>query len=270
MPKVNVGGAALDYIDQGSGVPVVFVHGSIGDLRTWALQVDSFAERHRVIAYTRRHYHGSEDPRPNQTPSASSAADDLIALIGELRLAPTHVVGASYGAFTSMLAASKRPDLVRSLVLGEPPAASVLSADPDGKRVWDQFLETAFEPGRAKISAGDIDGGLRTFVDGVIGPGAFDTLPPPIQDRMRENAHTLPLEAEPADAFGAQDASRITMPVLMLGGERSPSMFAEINKRLRMLLPQAEQAEIPAASHAMQAENAPAYNEAVLRFLAAH
>ena len=47
-------------------------------------------------------------------------------------------------------------------------------------------------------------------------------------------------------------------------------MFAAINKRLRTLLPQAEQAEIPAASHAMQAENAPAYNEAVLRFLAAH
>ena len=269
MPKVNLDGVSLDYIELGAGVPVVFVHGSIGDLRGWALQVEAFAERYRVIAYTRRHYHGSEDPAPKRAPSASTAADDLIAVIEQLGLAPTHVAGSSYGAFTALLAASKRPDLVRSLVLGEPPAGSVLLADAEGQRVWSAFLATAFEPGRAKISAGDVDGGLRTFVDGVIGVGAFDLLPPPVQQTMRDNAYTLPLEAEPADPFGAAEASRVTMPVLLLRGAQSPSMFGEINKRLLRLLPHVEPVEI-AASHVIHAQNPPAYNEAVLRFLAAH
>jgi pimeloyl-ACP methyl ester carboxylesterase len=270
MPAVKLDDSTLDYIEQGSGTPLIFVHGSIGDLRTWAFQIDPFAERYRVIAYTRRHYHGSEDPSPERAPSASTAADDLISVIENLRLAPAHVAGSSYGALTALLAAAKRPDLVRSLVLGEPPVASVLSADPDGKRILDEFLATAFEPARKKIAAGDIDGGLRTFVDGVIGTDAFDMLPPPVQGMMRDNAKTLPLEAQPNDPFGGAEAARVTMPVLFVTGERSPSMFAEINDRLRRLLPHAEEVEIPAASHAMHGENAPAYNSAVLEFLSRH
>jgi pimeloyl-ACP methyl ester carboxylesterase len=270
MPTVNVDGVALDYIEQGSGPPLLFVHGSVGDRRTWGQQIDAFAERYRVVAYTRRHYHGSEDAAPKRPPSVTTAADDLIAVIERLGLAPVHLAGSSYGAFTALLAAAKRPELAKTLVLGEPPVGYLLVSDPALKPVWDQFIAAAFDPAVASIRAGDLESGLRTFIEGVLGAGAFDMLPEPVRAMMLDNASTLAIEAGPLEVFAEAEAARVTMPVLLVTGERSPPLFGQITDRLHRLLPHAERVEIPAASHAMHGDNAPAYNAVVLEFLSRH
>jgi pimeloyl-ACP methyl ester carboxylesterase len=264
MPTVTIGDVGLDYIERGSGPAVVFVHGGVSDRRTWEQQVDAFAEHHRVIAYTRRHFRGSEDTATKRQPSVSTGADDLIAVMERLALAPAHLAGCSYGAFTALLAAVKRPELVRTLVLGEPPVGRAAPS------AWDRFASTAYEPARARMRAGDLESGLRAFIDGVIGAGAFDMLPPPVRAMMLDNAATLGSEAAPLEPFAEAEAVRITMPVLLVTGEHSPSMFGEITDQLHRLLPHAERVEIPAASHAMHGDNAPAYNAAVLQFLARH
>jgi pimeloyl-ACP methyl ester carboxylesterase len=56
MAQVNVNGTALEYTEVGAGEPVVFVHGSASDYRTWHLQQEAFAERFRVITYSRRYH----------------------------------------------------------------------------------------------------------------------------------------------------------------------------------------------------------------------
>lgn len=264
MPTVNIDSVVLDYIEQGSGPPLVFVHGGVSDRRTWEQQIDAFAERYRVIAYTRRHFHGSEDAAPTRPPSVTTGADDLIAVIERLALAPAHLAGCSYGAFTTLLAAVKRPELVRTLVLGEPPVGHA------ARPAWDRFVSTAYEPARASIRAGDLESGLRTFIDGVTGPGAFDMLPPPGRAMMLDNASTLAIEAAPLEVFAEAEAARVTMPVLLVTGEHSPPMFGQITDQLHRLLPHAERSEIPAASHAMHGDNAPAYNAAVLEFVSRH
>lgn len=265
MSTVNLDGVALDYIEQGSGAPVVFIHGSVSDRRIWDQQIDAFSERYRVVAYTRRYYHRSEDAAPKRPPSVTTSADDLIAVIERLRLVPAHLAGSSYGAFTALLAAAKRPELVRTLVLGEPPVGCLLA-----KPVWDQFFSVAVEPAKANIGAGDLENGLRTFIGGVLGAGAFDALPPPVRAIMLDNASTLALEAEPLEVFAEAEAARVTMPVLLVTGADSPPMFGQITDRLQRLLPHAERIEIPAASHAMHGDNAPAYNAMVLEFLSRH
>jgi pimeloyl-ACP methyl ester carboxylesterase len=194
----------------------------------------------------------------------TTGADDLIAVIERLALPPAHLAGCSYGAFTALVAAVKRPELVRTLVLGEPPVGR--AAGP----AWDQFASTKYEPARASIRAGDLETGLRTFIDGVIGPGGFDMLPPPVRAMMLDNASTLAIEAAPLEAFEEAEAARVTMPVLLVTGEHSPSIFGQITDQLHRLLPHAERIEIPAASHAMHGDNAPAYNAVVLEFLSRH
>lgn len=47
-------GLGLHYIDQGTGVPVVFVHGDIQDYRTWKPQGNPFSQDDRFISYSRR------------------------------------------------------------------------------------------------------------------------------------------------------------------------------------------------------------------------
>ena len=40
IKQAKVDGATLAYLEQGQGVPVVFVHGAIADHRTWDAQRD--------------------------------------------------------------------------------------------------------------------------------------------------------------------------------------------------------------------------------------
>jgi hypothetical protein len=64
VPTVFVDGATLAYLEQGEGEPVVFVHGSASDLRTWEQQIPAIAESHRAIAYSRRYARPNEDIPP--------------------------------------------------------------------------------------------------------------------------------------------------------------------------------------------------------------
>jgi pimeloyl-ACP methyl ester carboxylesterase len=106
--------AALDHVERGFGAPLVLVHGSASDRRTWGAQLEAFAARFRVIAYSRR-YHWPNAPIPEGADySMSEHVDDLRDLLDRLGAAPAHLVGHSYGAFVCLLLAAREPERVRS------------------------------------------------------------------------------------------------------------------------------------------------------------
>jgi pimeloyl-ACP methyl ester carboxylesterase len=267
MPRVRVGSAELEYTESGSGDAVVFVHGSLNDRRAWGQQIEEFSRRYRVIAYTRRHHFGSEDLTAGGGPSVSAAADDLIALLEELSIAPAHIVGSSYGAFAALMAATRRPDLVQSLVLGEPPVGYMLSCEVESMSIWDDFLAEQYFPAKDLVASGKTEQGVKLFIDGVIGPGSFDRIPLQGRQTLLDNALSFATEAAPSDPFTRVEAEQITMPVLILNGELSPEFLRTISKRLAALLPHAKHLHVPAASHGMHSQNATAYNQMVLEFL---
>jgi pimeloyl-ACP methyl ester carboxylesterase len=119
---VVVNGATLAYLERGQGQSVVFVHGGYSDLRTWLPQLDPFAAAgYRALAYSRRYARPNEDIPQGQDDQLGPHVNDLLSLLRGLQLAPAHLVGNSWGAFICLLAALREPDLVRTLVLGEPP-----------------------------------------------------------------------------------------------------------------------------------------------------
>jgi len=95
VKSVDVGqGIRLHYVEQGRGIPVVFVHGSLSDVAYWADQLGPFARRYRAIAYSRRYDFPSVNPtRPGY--SALADADDLAPLIKTLGLSKVVVIGHS-------------------------------------------------------------------------------------------------------------------------------------------------------------------------------
>ena len=105
---------------------MVFVHGSLSDGGYWNDQVNAFAQAgFRAIAYSRRY----SPPNNNKAQPGYSAvvdADDLPPLFTRLRLGRVHVVGHSYGAYTALFLAARHPELVRTLVLAEAPAVTLL------------------------------------------------------------------------------------------------------------------------------------------------
>ena len=54
--QVLVNGVDLIYLDQGTGAPVVFVHGAFSDLRFWEPQRQAVAKQYRFIAFTQRYF----------------------------------------------------------------------------------------------------------------------------------------------------------------------------------------------------------------------
>jgi non-heme chloroperoxidase len=270
---VRVDDVDLAYVAQGRGDAVVFVHGSVNDYRSWRAQLGPFAERYRAVVYSRRYHWPNAQPDAGVAYATAQHAADLGTFIEALGLVPAHVVGSSYGAMTALTCAVARPELVRSLVLGEPPLLPWLAGMTDGAALLDAFLATAFGPAAQALARGEAEAGVRSFIDGVIGPGAFDRLPPGARGMMVDNAAALRAEtATPPEryfpALTPDDVTRLAVPVLLVEGAASPRMFGLITDELERALPEAERTTIPTASHGMHGQNPAGYNDAVLAFLA--
>ena len=55
IENVRVNGVELHYLEKGSGIPVVLIHGGLGDYREWNPQIERISSDYRVVAYSRRY-----------------------------------------------------------------------------------------------------------------------------------------------------------------------------------------------------------------------
>ena len=278
--QIRVNGVELSYVDQGRGVPVVFVHGSLEDYRSWQPQVDAFAERYRAVAYSRRHNYPNPPTARGNDYSAKVDAEDLAALIESLGLPPVHVVALSYGAYAALFLAVEHPRLVRSLVLCEPPVLRWLPDLPGGPALFSEFMTRIWQPAAQAFSEGD-EAGLRATIDGfgevgyLLGGEKATWAGVPLEFRkpLLENAREWRALTESKDAFPALTESAvkgIRAPTLLLGGERSMPLNKLIDARLSSLLPYRERIVLAEASHEMWNEKPEECRKAALAFLAAH
>ena len=270
--EVQINGLTLHYIELGQGTPVVLVHGTLEDYRTWDGQLEALSKGYRLISYSRRYHYPNEWIKDSTDFSVTIHARDLAAFIEALNLQPVHLIGHSYGAFISFLVARDHPEVVRSLTLGEPPIMPLLKTTPEGDALLSAVITRSIATSEA-FKQGNDEEGVRRFVNGVLGEGSYEKLPPPVQKRLMDNAQELKGETSSQDLFPpttCEDVQKVKAPTLLLDGELSPKMFHLINDMLEHCLPSAERAMIPAASHGLEFENPQAFNETVLAFIAKH
>ena len=268
--RVRVRGINLNYIEQGIGEPLILLHGGQGDYRSWGPQLEAFSKHYRVISYSRRYHYPNNNPlRPNYH-SAYTEADDLAAFINKLRPGPVHLVGTSIGALTALVLAVKHPEMVRSLVLAEPPIHRWAKDNPDGEALYREFMSSIWEPATAAFKAGDEDAAMRIFVDGFGGTGTFDNLSPKAREIALVNSRFFKAATSSSDPFPDVPKDKVRslhVPVLIIMGENTTKIHKYVNAELGRVLPKAERATIPKAGHGSARENPRAFNEAVLAFL---
>ena len=277
-----IAGYQFHCIQRGEGQPVLFVHGSVSDHRTWQTQIEAFGRHYRAIAYSRRYHWPNQPIAKGADYAMCGQVNDLEAMIVSLGVGPIHLVGHSYGAFIALLLACRRPDLLRSLVLAEPPVVTLLVSNPPKALEILRLLATrprtaaalmnfgarGLGPATDAFKAGDVEKGLRLFGTAVLGREAFQKL---TDQRLREMRDNLILAEFLGSGFVPVDPGavrRIEYPALLVTGARSPALFHRLTDMLEELLPRALRVEIAQASHSMHEDNAPAFNAAVLAFLA--
>lgn len=216
-----------------SGPPLVLLHGAASNALMWIADVAELGRTHRVHALDIIGEPGRS--APTRLPyTGSGYADWLGDVLDGLGLESTRLVGLSQGGWLALSFATRRPERVEKLVLLSP--ASVVR---DRLTFMLQVLPLLLL-GRT---------GNRIINRIVAAP---ERIHPDAMAYMELIlAHTNP-RLDPSPLFTDEELRRLTMPVLLLGGERDAIRDCRaIAARLQGLAPRAEACLLPNAGHVL-------------------
>ena len=108
MPKVEANGIDIYYEFMGDGDPLALIGGSLFGRQNFALVWEGLAKEFKLISYDQRGYGLSG--RPLQPYNLDLWADDLAALLEELGIHQTHIMGTSAGGMIALKFAAKYPE----------------------------------------------------------------------------------------------------------------------------------------------------------------
>jgi pimeloyl-ACP methyl ester carboxylesterase len=269
--RVPVDGGELEYEARGSGEPVLLIHGAmLADAYAPLLAQSDLADRYQLISYHRRGFAGSS--RHAGPCHIARQAADALALMDHLGIERAHVVGHSYGGTIALQLALDAPERVATLALLEPAGIPAPSLE--------RFATEVVQPAGERLGAGDRAGAVEHFLQGVCGPQTRDVvaqvLPAGAFDQAVADVDTFFQTELPALIeweFSPAEAARVTQPALLVLGTDSKTvipMFDEMNASLAEWLPQAETAELPGATHALQMMNPAGMAGLLAGFFARH
>lgn len=273
--RATVGDLEFHYVEEGAGTPLVFIHGLAGDYRTWAPQWSAFAAPggagYRCISYSRRFNAPNRNSKPSTNHSALVEAQDLAALLGTWHAQPSILVGSSYGAFIALAMALDTPELVKALVIVEPPMMGWADFVPRGRQVREAFDRDIRQPARAAFERDDDAEGIALLTGGIVGADAMARMTPSAMKRRLDNvlaAKALSLSSDEFPMLSPERVRLFSRPTLLLAGANTPPIHDVIYRALCSVMTQATQRRIPDAGHGVAKDNASAFNRCVLDFLA--
>jgi pimeloyl-ACP methyl ester carboxylesterase len=213
---------------------ILLVYGSVvnGDA-TWAAQ-RPLGEQFELVVPNRRGF----PPGPDVE---SVDYEDEAVWLDRFLEPGTHLVGHSYGGVIALLAAARRPELLRSLTVIEPPALAIARGNPAAD-AFAAGAEELWEQGSHEPEA--FLRGFLTAVNAPIPPGTFSPA-------LLQGARTLMVERYPWTAEIPLDELATTpFPKLVVSGGHSEAFDAVCDVLEQRL--GAQRAVLPGAGHSVQ------------------
>jgi pimeloyl-ACP methyl ester carboxylesterase len=242
---------------------IVFVHGLGGAQSTWASVLGAFAETYRIAAVDLPGHGASDKPSPDSTDySIPGIAAKVGELLEKLELAPTVLVGHSFGGATALQLALDRPKLVRALAvvdsaaLGPEISGELLDrveSEPSRDEAR-QLLELFFENRRFVL-----DRGVDDMYASRTAPGADEAVKAIAGNAFSRQGQRLVL----SDRLG-----ELEMPLLIVWGELDRVIPSRHAVAAVAAQPTAWLEIMEGVGHVPQVEAAPAFAAIVNRWLA--
>lgn len=166
MPTLHHAGLTFDYLDEGTGTPVVLLHGFPEDAASWRKVAPLLhAAGLRTLALDQRGYSPGAVPGRRRDYRIELLSADVLALLDAVDVDCAHVVGHDWGGGVAWHLAMHHPDRVSSLVvLATPHPAALLWSLPRStqplRSTYMLALQLPWLPER--LSARMLERGLRS------------------------------------------------------------------------------------------------------------
>lgn len=242
---------------------VTLIHAGIANLTMWDEQMDVLAKEYRVLRYDMRGW--GQSPRPD---GDFHHHDDLCALLQQLGIEKTAVIGCSFGGKVALDFALAYPEMVSALML--------VGAALGGYEWTDEWVAAQDAAAEAAAARGDLAAAaeLETQI-WFDGPGRTpDQVDPAIRRRAYDLAlHALelpdgggrPLPIEPP---AIARLGEIQVPACIIVGQYDVADIQAIARLLETKLPMADELTIMRdTAHLPNRERPSTFNKLVLDFL---
>lgn len=256
---IPINGTHLYYEQAGSGHPLVLIHGFTLTTQMWDEQFAIFARHYRVIRYDMRGFGRSDQP----TEEPFTAVDDLCALLDVLGVGSTFVLGLSRGGSVAIDFALAYPERTSALVLVDP-ALHGWTWSEDFSQSMDELAIIAQTQG--------VEAARRHWLAHPFFLPARER--PELAARLAQIVASysgwswLHASSErDVDLPTPRPLEQISIPTLLVMGERDIEEFQAIANQIASAIPQLMKHVLPGVGHMANMESPEAFNEAVLHFL---
>jgi pimeloyl-ACP methyl ester carboxylesterase len=260
--RAHINGITIAYSDQGTGLPIVFLHAFPLSRTMWTAQENALSSQFRIITLDLRGHGESDAPLWRYT--LDQSADDVRALLDHLAIQQAVFVGLSMGGYILFAFHRKYADRVQGLILADTRAQADTVEGKDGRF---QMAQTAYKKGPSAIAdlmipkllssitvqtKPDLVRHVRAMIEGNQISGIAGDLM-----AMAERPDSIPL------------LSHIACPTQIIVGELDQATPPSDAKLMADQIPNARLAVIPQAAHLANLEQSEIFNQIVASFASA-
>jgi pimeloyl-ACP methyl ester carboxylesterase len=261
MKNVTINGISLAVHDEGSGPPILFVHGFPLSHSMWRAQLEAFSVGHRVIAPDLRGF--GESDVTEGTVTMEQHADALAVLLDELNVnEPVVLCGLSMGGYIAWQFQQKYPERLRALILCDTRA---IADTPEVIENRKRLAMMVVENGSAAVAS--------VMLPNLFSPATGDR-DQSVIDELRQTISTTSPQGIAAASLGMAERPDVTSllpsietPSLLIVGEDDGISTPEEMKTIADAMPNARLEVIPEAGHMSPLENPEPVNAAIREFL---
>jgi 3-oxoadipate enol-lactonase len=261
MKTVRVNDLEMAVVEEGSGLPLLLVHGFPLDHTMWKYQIDAFSQHCRVIAPDLRGF--GRTPVGDARSTMEQMADDLHALLDALGVQePVLFCGLSMGGYVGWQFARKYESRLKALVACDTRVIADSAEQAASRR---ELAERVLREGPAPVA--------ESMIPKLFSSETQSRRPDLVQATREVILRTSP-EGVAAALRGLAErpdmtefVTKLEVSALVIVGEHDAISSSEEMEGIAESMPNAAWVVVPNAGHLSPLENPEVFNQALAQYI---